>query len=108
MCACGFRHHRQDRIPREDLATRIRVMLVEHQANFRRLMAALLDRGPGLEVVAQAGSLSQARRRTAMVRVDLTVLDLVAALQALTEPAWRVCFGFTGQSHKAKRPPDLD
>jgi hypothetical protein len=67
-------------------------------------MATLLDQGPGPGLVAQAGSLTEARRRTAMVRVDLTVLDLVAALQALTEPAWRVCFGFTGQSHKAKRP----
>ncbi len=46
-------------------------------------MAALLDRGPGLEVVAQAGSLSQARRRTTMARFDLMVLDHVAALQAL-------------------------
>ena len=45
----------------EELATRTRVMLVEDQPDFRRLMVALLDRQPDLEVVAQAGSLTEAR-----------------------------------------------
>jgi hypothetical protein len=70
-------------MPGEDLATRIRVMLIEHQVSLRRVMAALLDRRPDLEVIAQTGSLTEARRRTAMVMFVLTVLDLVAALQAL-------------------------
>ena len=38
-------------------------LLVEDQADFRRLMVALLARQPDLEVVAQAGSLTEARRR---------------------------------------------
>jgi GT2 family glycosyltransferase len=46
-------------------------------------MADLLDRRPGLEVVAQAGSLSQARRCTTIARFNLT--DLVAAPQALRQ-----------------------
>jgi hypothetical protein len=40
-----------------------------------------------------------------MVRFDLMVLDLVAALQALrlNQRGW-VFFGFTAQWHEAKRP----
>jgi hypothetical protein len=57
-------------------------------------MADLLDRRPGLEVVAQAGSLSQARRRTTIARFNLT--DLVAALQALRQnQRGRIFVGFT-------------
>ena len=37
----------------EELATRIRVMLVEDQADFRRLMSAWLAREPDLEVVGE-------------------------------------------------------
>ena len=51
-------------------------MLVEDQADFRRLMVALLDRQPDLEVVAQAGSLTEAREHAAVVRFDVAVLDL--------------------------------
>lgn len=60
----------------EQLATRTRVMLVEDQPDFRRLMVALLDRQPDLEVVAQAGSLTEAREHAAVVRFDVAVLDL--------------------------------
>jgi DNA-binding NarL/FixJ family response regulator len=60
----------------EELATRTRVMLVEDQPDFRRLMVALLDRQPDLEVVAQAGSLTEAREHAAVVRFDVAVLDL--------------------------------
>jgi DNA-binding NarL/FixJ family response regulator len=63
-------------MPAEDLATRTRVMLVEDQADFRRLMEALLSRQPDLEVVAQAGSLAEARGHAEMVRFDVAVLDL--------------------------------
>ncbi len=46
----------------EDLALRTRAMLVDDHADFRHLMAALIDREPDLEVVAQAESLAEARR----------------------------------------------
>lgn len=59
-----------------EIATRTRVMLVEDQPDFRRLMVALLDRQPDLEVVAQAGSLTEAREHAADVRFDVAVLDL--------------------------------
>jgi DNA-binding NarL/FixJ family response regulator len=60
----------------EELATRTRIMLIEDQPDFRRLMVALLDRQPDLEVVAQAGSLTEAREHAAVVRFDVAVLDL--------------------------------
>jgi DNA-binding NarL/FixJ family response regulator len=59
-----------------DVATRTRLLLVEDQADFRRLMVALLARQPDLEVVAQAGSLTEARRHAAEVSFDVAVLDL--------------------------------
>ena len=59
-----------------DVATRTRVLLVEDQADFRRLMVALLARQPDLEVVAQAGSLTEARRHAAEVSFDVAVHDL--------------------------------
>ena len=60
----------------EKLATLTRVMLIEDQPDFRRLMVALLDRQPDLEVVAQAGSITEAREHAAVVRFDVAVLDL--------------------------------
>ena len=54
----------------------VRVMLVEDHADFRGVMALLVDRQPGLEVVAQAGSLVEARRHAASVGCDVAVLDL--------------------------------
>jgi two-component system response regulator DesR len=64
-------------MPAEDLATRTtRVMLVEDQTDFRRLMEALLSRQPDLEVVAQAGSLAEARGQAALMSFDVAVLDL--------------------------------
>jgi DNA-binding NarL/FixJ family response regulator len=63
-------------VPGESLATRTRVMLVEDHADFRDFMMVLLGREPDLEVVAQAGSLAEARNRAAAVRFDVAVLDL--------------------------------
>lgn len=51
-------------------------MLVDDQADFRGLMAMLLGRQPDLEVVAEAGSLSEGRRHAATVMFDVAVLDL--------------------------------
>ena len=60
----------------QDVATRTRVLLVEDQADFRRLMVALLERQPDLEVVAQAGTLSEARKHAEIVEFDVAVLGL--------------------------------
>ena len=51
-------------------------MLVEDQADFRQLMATLLGRQADLEVVAQAGSIAEARKHAAAVVFDVAVLDL--------------------------------
>jgi len=57
-------------------ARTIRVMLVEDHADFRCLVARWVDREPDLEVVAQAGSLEEARRLAASVGCDVAVLDI--------------------------------
>ena len=54
----------------------VRVMLVEDHADFRRLVAAVVDREADLEVVAQAGSLEEVRGRIASVGCDVAVLDM--------------------------------
>lgn len=63
-------------MPEQDPRKPIRIMLVEDQARFRRAMASLLGREPDLEVVAEAGSLDEARRHAASVEYDVVVLDL--------------------------------
>ena len=50
--------------------------MVDDHADFRRLVAAWVDREPDLAVVAQAGSLEEARRQTASVGCDVAVLDM--------------------------------
>jgi DNA-binding NarL/FixJ family response regulator len=60
----------------EDLATLTRVMLVDDHPDFRDLMVALLEGQPDLEVVAQAGSMAEARTQAAASRFDVVVLDL--------------------------------
>jgi DNA-binding NarL/FixJ family response regulator len=52
-----------------------RVMLVEDHLSFRQSLAFLLSREPDLEVVAQAGSLAEARQMLDS-RLDVAVLDL--------------------------------
>ena len=54
----------------------VRVMLIDDHADFRSLVAAWLDREPDLAVVAQAGSLEEARRQAASVGCDVAVLDM--------------------------------
>jgi DNA-binding NarL/FixJ family response regulator len=53
----------------------IRVMLVEDHGAFRQSLASLLSREPDLEVVAQAGSLAQAREML-HTPLDIAVVDL--------------------------------
>ena len=57
-------------------ARTVRVMLVEDHADFRHLVARWVDGEPDLEVVAQAGSLGEARRLAASVGCDVAVLDI--------------------------------
>jgi two-component system, NarL family, response regulator DevR len=57
-------------------ARTIRVMLVEDHADFRRLVARWVDEEPDLEVVAEAGSLEEARRLAESVGCDVAVLDM--------------------------------
>ena len=54
----------------------IRVMHVEDHADFRDLMQILLDGQSDIEVVAQAGSLVEARAQAASSEFDVAVLDL--------------------------------
>src|SRR5215207_5193955 len=51
---------------------KVRVMLVEDHLSFRQALAFLLSHEPDLEVVAQAGSLAEAREAL----VDVAVVDL--------------------------------
>jgi DNA-binding NarL/FixJ family response regulator len=53
----------------------LRVMLVEDHLSFRQALAFLLSREPDIEVVAQAGSLAQARQML-HTPLDVAVLDL--------------------------------
>lgn len=63
-------------MPDEDHTKTIRVMLVEDHAAFRKGLAFILGREPELEVVCQAGSLSEARQHAASVGFDVAVTDL--------------------------------
>jgi DNA-binding NarL/FixJ family response regulator len=53
-----------------------RVLLVDDHDEFRILMEALLNRHADLDVVAQAGSLAEARSQAAMSEFDVAILDL--------------------------------
>ncbi len=52
-----------------------RVLLVDDHASFREMLALVFDQEPEFEVVAQAGSLAEARRM--LGSVDLAVVDLI-------------------------------
>ncbi len=54
----------------------IRVMHVEDHTDFRDLMQILLDGQSDIKVVAQAGSLVEARAQAASSEFDVAVLDL--------------------------------
>jgi DNA-binding NarL/FixJ family response regulator len=60
----------------EPEARRTRVMIVEDHADFRDLIEVLLDRQPDIELLAQAGSLVEARAQAARLKVDVAVPDL--------------------------------
>ena len=56
-----------------------RVFLLEDHSWFRKSLADLLGRQPDLEVVGEAGSLSEARREAAekAEEIDLAIIDLL-------------------------------
>ena len=60
----------------EDEPRRLRVMLVEDHPDFRRLMESLLGGQADIKLMAQAGSLAEARKHAAAVKFDVVVLDL--------------------------------
>ena len=53
-----------------------RILLVEDHASFRQTLAFVFDRESEFEVVAQAGSLAEARKVMDGLKVDLGVIDL--------------------------------
>jgi DNA-binding NarL/FixJ family response regulator len=53
-----------------------RILLVEDHASFRQTLAFVFDRESEFEVVAQAGSLAEARQVMDGLEVDLGVMDL--------------------------------
>src|SRR4028119_82103 len=53
-----------------------RILLVEDHASFRQTLAYIFDGEPDFEVVAQAGSLAEARRTAVGGGADLGVIDL--------------------------------
>jgi DNA-binding NarL/FixJ family response regulator len=55
--------------------SKVRVMLVEDHLSFRQALASLLFHEPDLEVVTQAGSLTQARQMFG-TPLDITEVDL--------------------------------
>ena len=54
----------------------IRAMLVEDHADFRALMEVLLTGQSDMKLIAQAGSLAEARDHAARFEFDVAVLDL--------------------------------
>jgi DNA-binding NarL/FixJ family response regulator len=53
-----------------------RILLVEDHASFRQTLAFVFDQQPEFEVVAQAGTLAEARWAMSGVEADLGVVDL--------------------------------
>ena len=60
----------------EATTKRIGVMIVEDHPDFRDLMEVLLNGQSDIDLVAQAGSLAEARDHAAMFEFDVVVLDL--------------------------------
>jgi len=58
----------------EALATR--VMMVDDHSDFRDLMVDVLERQPDLQVVAEAGSVAEARGKASSAGLDVVILDL--------------------------------
>lgn len=55
----------------------LRLLLVEDHAAFRTALAFLIGRQPGMEIVAQFGSLSECRAFSGLGSVDVALLDMM-------------------------------
>jgi DNA-binding NarL/FixJ family response regulator len=68
------------RVSEEGSTRPLRIMLVEDHVSFRQAFAFMMDQDPGFEVVAQAGTLAEARRdldeRETREGIDAAVIDL--------------------------------
>ena len=68
------------KLPEEDSPRPLRVMLVEDHVSFRQALAFILGQDQDFEVVAQAGTLAEARRsldgRDATDQIEAVVIDL--------------------------------
>ena len=51
-------------------------MIVEDHADFRELMKVLLDGQPDIDLLTQAGSVTEARAQAARFELDVVLLDL--------------------------------
>ena len=60
----------------EAVTKQVRVMLVEDHPDFRALMEVLLNGQSDMKLIAQAGSLAEARDHAARFEFDVVVLDL--------------------------------
>jgi DNA-binding NarL/FixJ family response regulator len=60
----------------EAVTRQIRVMLVEDHPDFRVLMEVLLNGQSDIKLLAQAGSLAEARAHATTLEFDVVVLDL--------------------------------
>jgi DNA-binding NarL/FixJ family response regulator len=60
----------------EAATKQIRVMLVEDHVDYRALMKVLLISQSDIKLLAQAGSLAEARDHAAKLKFDVVVLDL--------------------------------
>ena len=62
--------------PGLDVASPIRVYLVDDHEVVRRGLRELLEAQPGIEVVGESGSAAQAIRRIPALRPDVAVIDM--------------------------------
>ena len=53
----------------------VRVMVVEDHEALRHLLVSKIEREPDLEVVAQVGSLGEARHQASSMNCDVAILD---------------------------------
>ncbi len=60
----------------EAATKQVRVMVVEDHPDFRALMEVLINGQPDIKLLAQAGSLAEARAQAATFEFDVVVLDL--------------------------------
>jgi DNA-binding NarL/FixJ family response regulator len=67
-------------VSEEGSARPLHIMLIEDHISFRQALAFMLDRDPGFEVVAQAGTLTEVRRgldgRKIQEGIDAAIIDL--------------------------------